>query len=185
MDKDEWLDLEIDAPEEINEAITSAVSAAEHNGMSISGTSKLQDLLNTHRDTLRIRLGNDAPAQVEPMRVEIKPGSTPIACSQRRYPPDARKFMERYANRILEYGFGEVTTEAKWIAAPVITEKPPPALFRFTMDYKNVNAVTEPISWRMPHIDAELVDVLGTKAFALIDFVSGFWQLPLESQSQI
>ena len=118
------------------------------------------------------------------MRVEIKPGSTPIACSQRRYPPDARKFMERYANRILEYGFGEVTTEAKWIAAPVITEKPPPALYRFTMDYKNVNAVTEPISWPMPHIDAELVDVLGTKAFALIDFVSGFWQLPLERQSQ-
>ena len=80
MDKDEWLDLEIDAPEEINEAITSAVTAAEHNVMSIAGTSKLQDLLNTHRDTLLIRLGNDPPAQVEPMRVEIKTGSTPIAC---------------------------------------------------------------------------------------------------------
>ena len=92
--------------------------------------------------------------------------------------------MDRYVDRVLEYGFGKVTTTAKWIAAPVLVAKPPPANFRLTFNYRPVNAVTVPLTWPMPHIDSELCDMAGSFYFAIIDFVSRYWQLPLAEESQ-
>ena len=36
----------------------------------------------------------------------------------------------------------------------------------------------------MPHIDSELCDMAGSFYFEIIDFVSGYWQLPLAEESQ-
>lgn len=133
---------------------------------------------------LRVRLGNDPPANVEPMQLDLKEGCRPVATKSRRYTPEGRKFMERYVSRVIEYGFGKVTTTAKWIAAPVLVTKPPPAYFRLTFDYRPVNAATVPMTWPMPHIDSELSDMAGSLCFDVIDFVSGYWQLPLNESSQ-
>ena len=35
----------------------------------------------------------------------------------------------------------------------------------------------------MPHVDSEILELAGSKYFATIDFVSGYWQLPLNVQS--
>lgn len=53
------------------------------------------------------------------------------------------------------------------------------------MDEKNLISVTEPMFWQMPHIDSQLAGVKGSTIFALIDFDSGLWQLPLEAQSPL
>lgn len=82
--------------------------------------------------------------------------------------------MARYVDRILQYGFGKENANAR----------PPPENFRLTFDYKPGNASTLSATWPMPHLDAELGDIAGSKYFATIDFVSGYWQLPLEEVSQ-
>ena len=46
------------------------------------------------------------------MKVEVKENAKPVAAKAKRYPPEGRRFMRQYVSRILEYGFGEVTTKA-------------------------------------------------------------------------
>ena len=31
----------------------------------------------------------------------------------------------------------------------------------------------------MPHVESEVLDFAGSKFFAVVDFVSGYWHLPL------
>jgi len=54
--------------------------------------------------------------------------------------------MERYVQRILEYDFGKVNTNAAWVAAPVLVAKPEPANFRLTFDNMPINSATEPLA---------------------------------------
>lgn len=95
-----------------------------------------------------------------------------------------RTFGERYDDRIIDYGFGKITKSTKLVAAPVLVAKPPLANFRLTLDYSPVNAVTEPMTSPLSHIDSKLGDIAGSKYFAIIDFVSGYWQLPLAEECQ-
>ena len=139
-DEDEaWLDLGKDTEQEVDNAILNAVQKAEDNGISNTGKKTLSSMLNTYRDILRLRLGNYPPALVDAGKVELKEDLTPVAAKTRRYTRDGGKFMERYVNRVIEYGFGKVTTEAKWVAAPVLVAKTAPALFRLTFDYRPIN----------------------------------------------
>ena len=36
----------------------------------------------------------------------------------------------------------------------------------------------------MPYIDSEIYDFSGSNVFATLDFVSGYWQLPLDADAQ-
>lgn len=92
--------------------------------------------------------------------------------------------MDRYVDRVLEYGYGKFTTTSKWIAAPVLVAKLQLANFTLTFHYTPVNAVTVPMRCPMPHIDLKLFDMTGNLFFAIIDFVSGYWQLPLIEEKQ-
>lgn len=181
---DTWLDLGEDTEAEVDEALEKLVQEAVDNGISEKGQGRLRSMLDKYRGIFRLRLGNDPPADVDPMKIVLKPGAKPVRAKPRRYSTDGRKFMERYVQRIQEYGFGIVNTQAQWVAAPVLVTKPAPANFRLTFDYRPINAATEPVAWPMPHIDSELADLAGSKHFALIDFPSGYWQLPLDEDSQ-
>ena len=184
-DEDEaWLDLGYDKVAEIDEGISQALTNAVENGISEEGKRKLDDLLNEYCDVLRLRLGNDPPAKVEPMLLEFQENVRPVTAKSRRYTLSGGKFMERYVQRLVEFGFGKVTTTAKWVAAPVLVAKPPSAHFLLTLDYRPINAATVPITWPMPHIDSELSDMAESKVFATIEFVSGYLQLPLAEHSQ-
>lgn len=85
---------------------------------------------------------------------------------------------------ILEYGFGKINTNAKWVSALVIVSKSGPSKFRMTFDYRPVSAITNQTAWPMPHVDSELADMAESICFASIDFPSGYWQLPLHKDSQ-
>jgi len=178
------LELGIDTEDEINDAIEDSVKDAKENGMSTEGAASLKSLLHEFKDVLRVRLGNDPPAKVEPMKIEIKENSKPFRAKSRRYPPEAREYMDSFTSKIIEYGFGKVNTNAQWVSAPVIVPKTGPTKFRMTFDYRPVNAVTKDTAWPMPHIDSELSDMVGSKCFSSIDFTSGYWQLPLHEDSQ-
>lgn len=48
---------------------------------------------------------------------------------------------------------------------------------------RHVTASAVKEQWPMPNLDAEMVDFSGSPCFASLDFVSGYWQLPLETES--
>ncbi len=110
------------------------------------GKQSLQDLLHEYRDVIRIRLGKDPPADVESMKVELNDNVRPVRAKPRRYSTDGRNFMERFVDRVIEFGFGKVNTVAKWVAAPVLVAKPAPPNFRLTFDYRPINSATISVS---------------------------------------
>lgn len=79
-----------------------------------------------------------------------------------------------------EFGFLVPNPNAEWQAAPHLVPKAnSKALFRTTIDLRPINSATFPRSWPMYHLDSELQDFAGSKLFAVLDFVSGYWQLPI------
>lgn len=152
--------------------------------MSKEGIKNLELLLREFDDVTRIRLGADPPADVEPKRVEISQDAKPVVAKNRRYSAEQRKFIEKYVAQLESYGLVRPYKHSQWAAAPVLVPKHGLALFRLTFDLRPINAVTKKIALAMPNIEAELVDLRGATCFAHIDFVSGYWQLPLEEASQ-
>ena len=71
-------------------------------------------------------------------------------------------------------------TDATWASAPLLVPKPlqdeEELRYRLAFDLRAVNAVTVPLSWPLPHIDSEVADFKGKRFYALIDFISSYWQ---------
>ena len=183
-DDSSYLELGEDTEEEIQEAFDKLVKKASENGMKEPSCIKLRKMLRRNRDVFRIRLGNDPPAKVEPMKVKLNTAATPSITKARRYTQEQRSYMSAFIKRATEYGFIKENKNATWAAAPLLVVKPNSKNYRLTFDYRPVNAATITVSWPMPHIDSECTDFSGSKFFASMDFCSGFWQLPLHEESQ-
>lgn len=56
---------------------------AKANGISSLGNVKTRALLTEFRDVFRVRLGNDAPADIPPLDLKLKPGAAPTKNTQR------------------------------------------------------------------------------------------------------
>ena len=106
-DDDGWLDIGPDSPTEKEKIINSKVDSAMENGMSKQGASQLRDLLHEFDDVVAIRLSSPVPADVEPMIIQVKPGTMPIKAKSRRYSPEKREFMDKYVKRHLSLGLVE------------------------------------------------------------------------------
>ena len=118
------------------------------------------------------------------MRVRLKPNETPIRVKARRYSPDQRAFLDKYLKKLLELDFCEEMPTASWHAAPLLVLKNnSKSKYRLAIDLRPVNAATTKESWPMPHLDSEVLDFRGSAFFAILDFVSAYWQLPLHPES--
>jgi hypothetical protein len=60
-----------DSASEIQEAIELMSSSAKLNGISSVGLSNARELLQDFREIVRIRLGNDPPAKIPPIKVQL------------------------------------------------------------------------------------------------------------------
>ena len=65
----------------LEEIVTDAVAQ----GLSISKAKRLRGILSRRFNAFRRALRGDAPARVEPMRVEPKPGASAVKAKPRRY----------------------------------------------------------------------------------------------------
>lgn len=118
------------------------------------------------------------------MRLRLKTGKSPVRVKARRYSPEQRSFMEKYAEKLLEMDFCVFMPTAAWQAAPFIVPKlGSRSKYRMAIDLRPVNAATVKESWPMPHLDSEVMDFAGSTCYASLDFVSAYWQLPLHSES--
>ncbi|CAN8061293.1 unnamed protein product [Agarophyton chilense] len=58
-------------------------------------------------------------------------------------------------------------------------------MFRCAIDLRPVNDATVKQAWPMPHLDSEILGFAGSKCFAVLDLVHGYWQLPFHPESYI
>lgn len=181
-----YIDIGEDAPGELDVALRNMVDEAKSEGLSESSLSILTNMvMSEFRSIFKIRLGKTAPAKVEPMVIKIKDGATPVRVKARRYPAFQRSFLNAYVDKLVEMGYLVPNKSVSWQCAPLLVPKPgSSAKLRMTIDLRPINSATKKEAWPMPHIDSELQDLSGSTCFASIDFVSGYWQLPVHPDSR-
>ena len=174
-----------DLDEELCSELEDRLRDAKEAGMSSKGLEQLRDLVFEHKSIFRIRLGKSDPARVKPMHVELKPNCKPARGKARRYPKEQREFLNKYTDTLEEMGLNRRNPDAEWVAVPLLVSKPnSKAKLRMTIDLRPVNAATMRQVSPMPHMDSECTDFKGSTCFSGLDFVSGYWQMPMEEESQ-
>ncbi|GMF16191.1 unnamed protein product [Phytophthora fragariaefolia] len=105
----------------------------------------------TRYDIWRLRLGDDPPARVPPMKIRLKPSAKPYRCKPRKYLPEARKFLDEFNDELVRLGWVYENTESRW-ACPALPVRKTGGEFRQTSDYKPVNGDMEAIVGVMSNI---------------------------------
>lgn len=166
-------------------SINAMVVDAAANGMAVEQVEELHGVLNQYPYIWQDSLSDDPPARVEPLRIQLKEGTTPIRCKQRKYAPLQRQFIREHVAQLAKNGLVKENRSARWASAVVPVCKPGSKdEFRLTIDYRAVNQATVPIAGTMPDVAAVMSNVNGAVAMANFDMKNGFWQLPLSEESQ-
>lgn len=124
--------------EEISTAVKDAIIHARAKRMSEQAAKEAEALLFGYRDVLRIKLGNDPLAQVEPHRVELKRGVQPHRATVRRYPPSHTAFINATVHCLDKIGEVRRNVREEWASAVLVVPKPVKNKFRFTVDLRSV-----------------------------------------------
>ncbi|UYV83994.1 hypothetical protein LAZ67_X000845 [Cordylochernes scorpioides] len=117
-------------------------------------------------------------ADIEPYHIKLKANTEPIRQKAYRRSPKERDIIEEQVKEMCEKGVIRKST-SPW-ASPVVLVKKSDGSYRFCVDYRKVNNVTEKFSYPLPDITDCLDRLAGMKYFSHTDFVSGYWQCPLD-----
>ncbi|KAF0718357.1 Aste57867_1738 [Aphanomyces stellatus] len=137
-----------------------------------------------HVDVFREDLGDDPSVKVEPLKVRIKPNSTPVKSGMRRHPPAHVEYMREHVAALQANGMVYLNNRSTWAAAPRIVPKKEAGSLRMTIDSRPINACTDPMPWPMPNLDSAMAYLVGTSVYFTLDWTKGYWQLPLHPESQ-
>ena len=72
---------------------------------------------------------------------------------------------------------------SEW-ASPVCLVKKPDGSYRFCIDYRRVNAVSRKDGFPIPDITEAIDSLRGSRWFATIDLLSGYWQLGMTDRAK-
>ncbi|UYV60791.1 hypothetical protein LAZ67_1002346 [Cordylochernes scorpioides] len=121
-------------------------------------------------------------ADIEPYHIKLKANTEPIRQKAYRRSPKERDIIEEQVKEMCEKGVIRKST-SPW-ASPVVLVKKSDGSYRFCVDYRKVNNVTEKFSYPLPDITDCLDRLAGMKYFSHTNFVSGYWQCPLDETSK-
>lgn len=120
--------------EELQEAIQRMIDRATES-LPTHLHNDLKDLVNEFKDIFLIKLGNDPPVCVPPMKIEFEEAERPVKVRQRTYSPEQSEFLKNKVKELTEVGFIERNHTSKWACAPLVVPKPGNEGFRFTWTY--------------------------------------------------
>lgn len=115
-------------------------------------------------------------------KIELLPGSKPFNESLRRRPKIHVDETRRQVNQMLEQGIIE-PSESPWSSAYLLVKKKS-GEYRLCIDFRKLNMLTKKLVYPLPNIEDCIDTLSGKKFFSLLDFSSGFLQLPLDEKSK-
>lgn len=103
---------------------------------------------------------------------------------QRYYPrnPAMQTILNEEVRKMLADDVIE-RSSSPW-SSPVVLVKKPSGKYRFCVDYRRVNAVSEKDAYPMHQINAILEKLRNASYISTIDLKNGYWQVPLEKDSR-
>ena len=165
------------------------ITIAEDLGVNLNDS----DLTNTQKRNLLIFIGKNRQTFAKDFselgltnlfshRIETG-NSKPNKKVPYRQNPEMRRETEGQVKEMLENDF--ITESNSPWNSPVVLVKKKLGEFRFAVDYRELNKVTEPMSFPIPHI-ADVFDTIAdakAEVFSVLDLKSGFWQVPLNPET--
>ena len=101
-----------------------------------------------------------------------------------RESPLVQREIDRQVMELLRHGFIEPST-SMW-RSPVVLVKKRDGTYRFTCDFRKLNAVTIKQSFPVPRLE-DVWDLIGerkSKFFTTLDLASGFWQIAMDEETK-
>jgi len=113
-------------------------------------------------------------------RIRLKPG--PPKQRYRPRNPAMQAIIDQEVDKMLKEGVIEPSTSA-W-SSPVVIVRKRDGRHRFCIDFRKLNAASEKDAYPLPHIAATLDKLRGARYLTTLDLKSGYWQIPLASESR-
>ena len=143
---------------------------------------KLYKFIATNRKSFAKDTSELGRANVE--KHKINTGQAAPKCKRPyRVSPRIKQEIEKQVEDMLKHDIIEPSNSI-W-ATPVVMCKKKDGTYRFAVDYRDLNAVTEPINFPLPRLE-DVIDSVGennSKIFTVLDLRAGFHQLPLEEST--
>ena len=159
---------ELELPEHANVLFLQTVDEIDLPQDTIQG---LKLLLYDHRDTFASSSSDLGYCPL--VEHDIDTGDArPIKQSPRRPPISAREAEDEILDEMIETGVIE-PSNSSW-ASPVCLVKKKDGTFRFCIDYRRVNAVSQKDAYPIPDIQDALDNLRDSRYFATIDLLSGY-----------
>ena len=157
------------------------IKTLDENHLDTSVAQDLKELLWQHQDTFAKNSTDLGFCPV--LKHDIDTGdSSPIKQSPRRPPLAAREAEDDILDEMLKSGVIEPST-SPW-ASPVCMVRKKDGTFRFCVDYRKVNAVSKRDAYPIPDIQDAFDHLQGSKYFATIDLLSGYWQIGMTDRAK-
>ena len=110
--------------------------------------------------------------------------SAPVRSFPYKQTPHTARETEKLVRGMLSTKLIEPST-SPW-SSPVVLVKKKTGDYRFAVDYRKLNAVTEDLFFSIPTF-SEVVDTVAEakpRLFSTLDLASGFWQVPLDPETK-
>jgi hypothetical protein len=145
----------------------------------------LRNYVYRDKDIWRVKLSEDGPAKVTPLKIHLKPNAIPRRAKARKYAPKNVDFMRKHVKVLEEMGnIGRNPHSRR--SSPILVVPKPKAVdeFRVSVGTRYPNSEIVPIAVSLPVLDVILANLSEATDYASLDAFKGFWQLPLHPDFQ-
>jgi hypothetical protein len=99
-----------------------------------------------------------------------------------RYSAEKKKAIQQQVTEMLADGIIEATTSP--YSSPIVMVAKKDGRYRFCVDYRRLNSITEDSAQPLPVIQEVLKDLGNATIFSTLDLCSGYWQIPLTERAK-
>ena len=146
--------------------------------------SELLNFLERNKDVFSTSLKDLGRTDLFQHTIETDPNAPPVHLPFYRQSPNIRAETHKMVDEMLEDGIIEPSS-SKW-NSPVVMIKKRDNTYRFAVDYRNLNKITQSISHPLPRL-IFVFDTIGqakARIFFTLDLASGFWQIPMDPSTR-
>ena len=141
----------------------------------------LMEFLTEHHDVFSIDESDRGETRLAELKIdtgEVQPRKQVV----RRMPFVVRQEVAKQLKRMQEIGVIQ-PSKSPW-ASPVFMVRKKDGGHRFCIDYRELNSLTKRDLFPLPGIDDMLNQLGKSRYFSTLDLASGYWQIPVDPQSQ-
>lgn len=146
----------------------------------------IERLVNEFHDVFHVEGDGLTFAKDGEHRIFTKPDATPVNTRQYKIPHAQWEIVNTKINEMLADGIIEKST-SMWNSPLLLVPKKSmnnTKEYRFCIDFRNLNKITEIQTFPMPNLEEELCKMNGSKIFSCMDIFSAFHQIKLNKNDR-